>query len=85
MERLHKDRAVGSNPAEGRCSARAGRASIGSGLRPAIARTFAGPGTASHSAAGGWRNPGCESTAQFLAARENCVTPEHFLLAGLAI
>jgi len=33
----------------------------------------------------GQQNREREWTAQFLAARENYVTPEHFLLAGLAI
>jgi len=33
----------------------------------------------------GRQHPGCEATAQFVAGRENCVTPEHFLLAGPAI
>jgi len=33
----------------------------------------------------GRQHPGCEATAQFPAGRENCVTPEHFLLAGAAI
>jgi len=76
----------GASPsnAQGACSARARRASIavavidppvlGPGLHAQVPRRHGGP-TA----------PGCEAPAQFPAGRENCVTPEHFPLAGAAI